>query len=608
MLLFLACSAQAKKFEAETVERLRVFHLEGSSSENTFHAAKLATPGSNKNGVMPFVANLVHNTVYQTAVIRENPILKIFVPAFLSLSYYNSFIGSLESSFRLSLDSMAFGMDFDRTWARRSLVNPDIIHFLIADSIEGRLGFGLLNDKPSTLVAPMIRTRMGCSSFIALPSITKDGRTYFGRVQDYPGVNVWDRYPAIYYHKKPNKYRYVSVGSEGMAFGAITAMNEHGLTMAVHSTLVKNPNKKGHTLLYVTQKMIEEARTIEEAEQICRNYPFASGWLIAMGDIKNGQSRAARLEVDPKNKKCHVVWADSNKGFIAQTNLYENPIAHEDEILLGPAVDDYSQERLTRLRNLLTENSGKIDALESIKILSDRYDIRIGRAMSFPPSAISATDQLLAVVMVPETREIWVGNGTAPVGSSGKMVHFNFDDFEQIQNLSHRDSSQDIDLDREFQGTPNSLSSWPAYPFYKKAFQAATSQFDYKVAEEWLSKAIDVEPHEPIYYFLRGLVALRNQNLLRASRDFQLILDPESRLKNLDYHRYLVSQLYLANVYDLTNKRSLAQDLYQAVIEAEGVYPPLKKAAENYLAKPFTKSKLSGIEPDLKLADTISYE
>jgi tetratricopeptide (TPR) repeat protein len=599
----------AEKFEAIDYEGLRLFHLDGTPEKIAYNAGKLSTPESTDDGIVNFMSQFVQKTVANTSFFRENPYLKFIVPTYLGLKYHNRFINQIDSSYLSQFDSMTRAMGLNKTRARRSLVSPDIIHLLISDVVAGRTGLMPSTENAHELAGALLKGRPGCTSFVALPQITQDGRTYFGRVQDYPGVGTWDKYPAVYFMKPKNKYKYVSVGSEGLAFGGVTVMNEHGLAMAVHSILAKNPNRKGNTLLYVTQKMIEESKTIEEAASICNANPFATGWMILISDLKEGISRAARLEVDSKNKKCHLIWSQPKDQFISQTNFYSNPEAAEDELKIGPFVDDYNVERKIRLDELLNSFKGQMNLENSIRILSDRYDQRMKRHMSYAPSGITAADQLLTVVMVPESREIWVSNGLAPTATQGKMIYLSFDDLENLQNLSSTSSNKSIDLGLLLAGTPNDYKFWPAYPHYKEAYMQAANNYDTRAASRAILKAIQTEPDEPIYHFLQGLLLMRNESPAEAIPYFEKLIEPSPIFKDkpLDGHRILVARLFLGKAYDTLNRRSEAIEQYLKIVQSPGVYAGLAEAASRHLDEPFLEKNLSKIEPDLKGVDTLSY-
>ncbi len=144
---------------------------------------------------------------------------------------------------------------------------------------------------------------------IIAPGHSAHGRTIFGRVLDYPGVNLYDAYPLIYYIAQPGRNRYVTVTTGGLAAGALTAMNEHGLTLSVHSVLSLDATAKGSPLMSVTTHMMEYARTIEEAAAICNQRPTAASWLMNLVDVRNGVPRAARLESSPTDRRCSLTFA-----------------------------------------------------------------------------------------------------------------------------------------------------------------------------------------------------------------------------------------------------------------------------------------------------------
>lgn len=607
-LLFLAAQSFAEdkvrtgKSSRETIDRLYVYKLKGDAYEIGRASAVLMPKAALKDGMFPYLADYVENMLYDTPMLKKAPLLKPLVPAFLNLKYYNKINSSMPKEELETMRGYAHVTGASMSDLKKAITNPDVGHVLVSDYMQDKiLPFEAKGEfKKFVKVGP---SPWGCSSFIAMPEETSSKRLIVARAQDYAGVGVFDQFPAVFYVDKPGKYKYVSIMTAGPALGVVTAMNEHGLVVALHSALSYDVNINGRPMLTLNRQIMEEAKTIDEAVAMCNATPPASGWMVNLADVVDGKPRAARMEINAREKKCLVTYT---KDYSILTNHYLHDDTRKTEIKFGPSFDGHNTDRYERMTELLEDQSGKIDIESSMSILADRKDLRTGRFMSYPPSGVAAIDQVVSVVFLPETREMYVSDGLSPTASQGQYVHMNFDDLRKEDDDWKKDDNKDMSAESVIRGTDNDLSRWPAYQFVKQAsidldFMRGN---DGKKALISMNKAVNAEPEEPMFHLYRAALQMRLERPAQAIPDLKMAAASDL----LDDHRRHVAEFLIGKAYDSLGRRAEAQAVYQRIASDKDVYQKIRDAAQKFNEEPFDRSELKYMDMSIKFFDFISYD
>jgi len=106
--------------------------------------------------------------------------------------------------------------------------------------------------------------------------VADTGDFIHARNLDYESQGVFDRNPAvIYFHpEKAGELNYGSVTSLGIHTAGITGFNEAGITLGLHQTFVDAVSRTGTPILSVTERVVREARTLDQALQMLQSAKY----------------------------------------------------------------------------------------------------------------------------------------------------------------------------------------------------------------------------------------------------------------------------------------------------------------------------------------------
>jgi len=123
-----------------------------------------------------------------------------------------------------------------------------------------------------------------CSCYAAYGRATRDGRLIFGRNLDFMSMGVAHRCQVVAFHKPDRGIPFVSVAWPGWC-GTLTAVNLEGLCIGPLNVprLVRGEDMIGQPYVILFRRMVQEARTCDEAVEILRTSrrTFSNNVLIA---------------------------------------------------------------------------------------------------------------------------------------------------------------------------------------------------------------------------------------------------------------------------------------------------------------------------------------
>ena len=145
-----------------------------------------------------------------------------------------------------------------------------------------------------------LRRMGGCSSFVVMPKKSTTGKLLFGRNFDFPAFGVLDKYHCVFVVKPKGKHAFVSIGYPGLV-GVISGINEHGLAVAtldVYRAGDGSPyfNIKGSPLAMTYRRVLEECKTVEEAQKVLEDAPRTTYMNLVVCDAKTART----FELTPK--------------------------------------------------------------------------------------------------------------------------------------------------------------------------------------------------------------------------------------------------------------------------------------------------------------------
>ncbi len=164
------------------------------------------------------------------------------------------------------------------------------------------------------------RGGFACSSLMVEPGKSRTGGVLFGRNLDFYTLGILDRYGLIAIYRPKDKHAFATVGFPGVT-GCISGMNDVGLAMAVHEVRASADgapllNPKGMPYALAFRRVLEECKTMEEAERLLRKTERSTILSLAVCDRQG----CGVLEITPKN----VVLRRGSGGICVNTNHFRS--------------------------------------------------------------------------------------------------------------------------------------------------------------------------------------------------------------------------------------------------------------------------------------------
>ncbi|MBK7974467.1 MAG: hypothetical protein IPK07_14695 [Deltaproteobacteria bacterium] len=551
-------AAAASLADYERFEGIHVVRLAGSDREMGYKHGQLLAAAI-RRGPVPYFAR------YVDRLMREN-LGPLGGPAATALA---STVGAavarrFPAHVREALDGLADGARLSRRQLVNAVTMPET--FLWAVSRYTRLrGFP---DAPRFGV-PL----MGCTSAFAWGAASRDGHFLHGRNFDYQGVGAWDRETAVFFYAPTGAQRYVAIGAAGIHLGGVTAMNESGLTMAVHQHLsTVDVTLGGLPVGIVGDTLMREARDLDDARRILDEHRPNGSWTYLIGSAR--EDAVLCYEVTAARR----AWFRPEGTTFGYSNIYLEPALAKSERFTYPSQWRWNAARYHRANDLLTERCGTIDADYVAGILGDvgaDSRCRITRA-------IAALVTVGSTVFDATAGLAWVGAGRAPTSSRAFVA---FDLTSQTARA---------ELGSLTAGERANAPSAAAFEAYRDGCEAYFNDEDMPSARRHLRRACELRPGDSLFALISGLIALFDGDAPGALAD----LERARTLGHADPERVAKITLWHARALDALRRRDDAVAAYHAV---NGGDPLVQRAAEEGARRPWSGKRVA---LDFTFADT----
>lgn len=422
---------------------------------------------------------------------------------------------------------------------------------------------------------------LGCTSAIAWGDATRDGRLLHARNFDYHGVASWTRTAAVVFHEPARGQRYVSVAAAGIPLGGATAMNEAGLTLTVHQHMFTDRAALGGTPVgLVGDEVMREASSLDEAEAILSRQRPIGCWTYLVTD---GRRREVLCwEEDPGLRARRRLGGEG--GTFGYTNIYLDPALGKTERALYGSYWRHNAGRYRRAHEALQARRGEHDPATMAGVLADPGD---------PGCRISESIAMLmtvgSVVFRPEDGAFWVATGEAPT-SHGTFVPF---------DLGREDHAPEHGALRCGPGAE--APAREAFEHYRRAYLAYFDDEDLAAARARLAEAVRLQPEQPLYRFVAGVLALKAGEHAPARSE----LDRAVALGHAHRERTAAFHLWRGRALDLAGERPQALADYRAALELPAD-EPVHRAANRGLRRRFSARSAARLHLDFAFADVMA--
>ncbi len=374
---------------------------------------------------------------------------------------------------------------------------------------------------------------VGCTSFAAWDSKTRDGQLLLGRNFDFYAGDEFAKEKIAAFINPAVGHKFMMYTWGGM-IGVVSGMNEKGLTVTINAGKSRIPLVAKTPISLVAREILQYAATTEEAIAIARKREVFVSEAIMIGSA--AERKAILIEVSPNNFGVYEV---ENSNRLICSNHFQSEEYNNDRRNLKTREESHTTYRFRKMEELI-ENEAAISPLTAAKILRNREGLE---GVPLGLGNEKAINQLLAhhgIIFKPEERKVWISANPFQLGAfvaydldeafarfksgnSGKVVlneeetipaddfilskqYRDFMEFRSLTREIEETRSQDImpkeeKVQRVIQLNPHFWKSWALageYYYnqqdYKKAVihfkQALKREVTTLPDEEWLTKMI----------------------------------------------------------------------------------------------------------------------
>ncbi|WP_299219014.1 C45 family peptidase [uncultured Aquimarina sp.] len=337
---------------------------------------------------------------------------------------------------------------------------------------------------------------VGCTSFAAWGDKTEDGKLLIGRNFDFYAGDDFSKEKLVTFMNPSEGYKFMTYGWAGM-MGALSGMNEEGLTITINAGKSKIPLVAKTPISILTREILQYASTIDEAIAIAKKREVFVSESIMIGSAKD--KRAALIEVSPNNFGVYNV---PNTNQLVCSNHFQSDTYVEDKRNQKAIAESHSFYRYQRMTELLSEND-KLNPEKAVAILRNRDGLDNGLIGYGNEKALN---QMLAhhgIVFQPEERKVWVSTNPYQMG---EFVAYDLDEVfgrlkEQKEEVVIASESLNVSED-PFIHT-QTYANYEVFRVLSRKIEAATDTEE-KVSEEELSKFQNLNPNYWATYFVLG--------------------------------------------------------------------------------------------------------
>jgi predicted choloylglycine hydrolase len=249
---------------------------------------------------------------------------------------------------------------------------------------------------------------VGCTSFGTWDARSQDSTMIIGRNFDFYVGDKFAEDKIVVFANPLQGYKFMYVTWGGF-IGAVSGMNEKGLTVTINAAKTSIPSGSATPVSLVAREILQYAKNIAEAIQIAKSRKMFVSESFLVGSAAD--NKAVTIEKTPDELDVY----DPHKDFIVCTNHFQSNGLGKSKRNLEQINESASAYRYERLMELLNTN-GRNTVQKTINILRDQKglnnaDIGMGNE--------KAINQLIAhhsVVFEPQKLLVWVSTSPWQLG------------------------------------------------------------------------------------------------------------------------------------------------------------------------------------------------
>ncbi len=551
----------------ERVEGIHVLRVKGTDYEMGYQHGQLLRDAIPR-GPLPYFAHYVEKLLSAGLVGSFGGSSAKMIGGVLSATVGRKIAKRFPPRILDAMNGLADGAGMSRKELRRAVTMPET--YLWVGSAYKKIFRSPLAPRYGVPV-------LGCTSAIAWGNATAShagGRMLHGRNFDYQGVGVWDREQAVVFHEPNVGQPYVSVAAAGVLLGGVTAMNASGITLVVHQHIACTDfDLDGLPVGVVGDEVMRSAKTIDDARRILDAHRPNGAWTYVITSAHENAVIAyevtsdRRAVIEPHDLPANGHTASKSGGVFGYSNVYLHRDLQPTEVDFYPSYWRNNMARFRRANARLHASYGSIDADAIASILGD-----VGEDGDCRFQSISALTTVASVVFDAGRGLVYVATGRPPVCNRPYIA---FDLHAQTART---------DLQRVVGGACIDEHARDAFDSYRDAFEAHFNHADVATARKNLARARELQPKQPLYAFVAGLLALAGNDASDALKCFDAAL----ALGHVDSQRAAAFHLWRGRALDaLTPRGGRREDALAEYRAAHTGDPNVRRAAQKNERKPY---------------------
>ncbi len=264
---------------------------------------------------------------------------------------------------------------------------------------------------------------LGCSSFFFWDEDRNcPGHT---RVLDFPLIETFDQNERLISYDLLNESKILSFSTAGIPFPAITAMNEYGVSFALHQKFTDLFDPDGTPIFELSYELLKQAKDLKSTIDFLKKSKSVTTWCILLS-FPNGDVLAADISGENLSYKTHKL--KHGEIFYYNNTPFDEKWLSKAQIPTG----------ILHYNNMRDESANKkINSLKKEKINA----LKVHKTVCSPLASknvkkwnmdVVTPSSLSIVTMLPKTGESYFATGPAPKYQNSEVLHIQ-DAFSKIK-------------------------------------------------------------------------------------------------------------------------------------------------------------------------------
>lgn len=354
---------------------------------------------------------------------------------------------------------------------------------------------------------------VGCTSFAAWDSKTEDGELLLGRNFDFYAGDDFGEQKIVAFVNPDQGHKFMMYTWGGF-IGAVSGMNEKGITVTINAGKSKMPLLAKTPISLVAREILQYAGSTAEAIEIAkkREVFVSESIMVGSGD----ERKTILIEVSPNN---FGVFEVQNSNQLICSNHFQSEAYKRDKRNLRTIKESHSKYRYDRMQELIFE-AEKLNPEKAVAVLRNMKgleDKKIGYGNE------KAINQLLAhhgIIFKPKERKVWVSSNPYQMG---EFVAYDLEDAFSKFQYGIIDKSVAVTEENIAESDFIHTKQFQEYEEFRKLEIQVKEQLSNKIAvpEASAERLVNLNPDFWEAWFLAGKVYFSNADFNNAIIHFK---------------------------------------------------------------------------------------